>query len=59
MSKAQISKTIQSSGFLGKRFGPLLKTGLPLIKNVFKPLAKSVLILLGLTVAASAANTRI
>ena len=35
--------------------GPLLKTGLPLIKNVTKPLAKSVLIPLGLTVAASAA----
>ena len=35
--------------------GPLLKTGLPLIKNVIKPLAKSVLIPLGLTVAASAA----
>ena len=35
--------------------GPLLKTGLPLIKNVTEPLAKSVLIPLGLTVAASAA----
>ena len=53
-SKAQISKIIQSGGFLGKVLGPLLKTGLPLIKNVIKPLAKSVLILLGLTVAASA-----
>ena len=28
----------------GKLPGPLLKTGLPLIKNVIKPLAKSVLI---------------
>ena len=34
--------------------GPLLKTGLPLIKNVTKPLAKSVLIPLGLTAEASA-----
>ena len=44
LSKAQISKTIQSGEFLGKLLGPLLKTGLPLIKNVIKPLAKSVLI---------------
>ena len=46
-SKGQISKTIQCGGFLGKLLGPLLKTGLPLIKNVIKPLAKSVLIPLG------------
>ena len=39
--------------------GPLLKTGLPLIKNVIKPLAKSVLIPLGLTAAASAADAGI
>ena len=43
---------IQSGGFLGRLLGPLLKTGLPLIKNVIKPLAKSVLIPLGLTTAA-------
>ena len=42
LSKAQIYKSIQSGGFLGRLFGPLLKTGLPLIKNVIKPLAKSV-----------------
>ena len=53
--KTQLSKMIQSWGFLGRLLGPLLKTGLPLIKNVTKPLAKSVLIPLGLTVAASAA----
>ena len=47
---------IQSGGFLGKLLGPLLKTGLPLIKIVIKPLAKTVLIPLGLTAAASAAN---
>ena len=39
--------------------GPLLKTGLPLIKNLIKPLAKSVLILLGLTAVASAADAGI
>ena len=54
--KTQLSKMIQSWGFLGRLLGPLLKTGLPLIKNVIKPLAKSVLIPLGLTVAASAAD---
>ena len=58
-SKAQINKIIQSGGFLGKLLGPLLKTGLPLIKNVIKPLAKSVLIPLGLTAAASAADAGI
>ena len=39
-------------------FGPLLKTGLPLMKNVIKALAKSVLIPLGLE-AASAADAKI
>ena len=37
--------------------GPLLKNGLPLIGNVLKPLPKSVLILFGLTAAASATET--
>ena len=40
LSKTQLSKMIQSGGFLGRLLGPLLKTGLPLIKNVIKPLAK-------------------
>ena len=53
-SKTQLSKMIQSGGFLGKLLGPLLKTGLPLIKNVITPLAKSVLNPLGLTAAAAA-----
>ena len=53
-SKSQLSKMRESGGFLGKLFGPLLKTGLPLIKNVITPLAKSVLIPLGLTAAVSA-----
>ena len=44
LSKTQLSKMIQSGGFLGRLLGPLLKTGLPLIKTVIKPLAKRVLI---------------
>ena len=53
-SKTQLSKLIQSGGFLGKLRGPLLKTGLPLIKNVLTPLAESLL-----TAAASAADAGI
>ena len=49
MSKAQISKIIQFEGFLDKILGPLLKTGLPLLKSVIKPLG-----LLGLTATSSA-----
>ena len=59
LSKTQLSKMIQSGGFLGRLLGPLLKTGLPLMKSVIKPLAKSVLIPLGLTAAASAADVGI
>ena len=50
---------IQSGGFLGQLLGPLLKTGLPLMKSVITPLAKSVLIPLGPTGAASAADAGI
>ena len=50
---------IQSGEFLGKLLGPLLKTRLPLMKNVLTPLAKSILIPLGLTAAASAADAGI
>ena len=59
LSKTQLSKMIQSGGFLGRLLGPLLKTGLPLMKSVIKPLAKSFLIPLGLTAAASAADAGI
>ena len=59
LSKTQLSKMIQSGGFLGRLLGPLLKTGLPLMKNVIKPLAKSALIPLGLTAAESAADAGI
>ena len=53
LSKTQLSKMIQSGGFLGRLLGPLLKIGLPLITNVITPLAKRVLITLGLTAAAA------
>ena len=49
-SKAQISKIIQSGGFLGsllsKLAGPLMKRAVPLAKNILAPL--------GITAAASA-----
>ena len=54
----KLSKT-QSGGFLSRLLGPLLKTGLPLVKNVIKPLAKSDLIPLRLTAGASAADAGI
>ena len=56
LSKTQISKMIQSAGYFGRLLGSLLRTGLPLIKNVIKPLAKNLLIPLGLTAAASVAD---
>ena len=50
LSRVQISKIIQSGGFLGsllnKLAGPLMKVAIPL--------AKHVLALLGITIAASA-----
>ena len=39
--------------------GPLLKTGSPSIGNVIKPLAKNMLIPLGLTAAESATDAAI
>ena len=59
LSKTQLHKIGQSGGFLGRLLGPLLETGLPLRKNVLKPSAKSVLIPLGLTAAASRADAAI
>ena len=50
LSKAQISKIIQSGGFLGsllsKLAGPLMKVAVPLAQNILAPL--------GITAAASA-----
>ena len=54
LSKAQISKIIQSGGFLAKILGPLLKTGLPLLKSVIKSLG-----LLSLTAASSAIDASV
>ena len=45
-----------SEKFLGRFLGPLLKTGLLLMKNVIKPLAKSVLTPLELTAEALATD---
>ena len=59
LSNIQLHKIGQSRGFLGSLLGPLLKTGLPLIGNVLKPLAKSVLIPLRLTAVASATDAAI
>ena len=56
LSKTQLSKMIQSEGFISRLLGPLIKPGLPLIKNVIKPLAISVLIPLELTAAAADAG---
>ena len=42
LSKTQLYKIGQLGGFLCRLLGPLLKTGLPLIGNVPKALAKSV-----------------
>ena len=49
LSNTQLSKMIQSGGFLSRLLGPLFKTGLPL----------SVLIPLGLTAVASATDVGI
>ena len=56
LPKTQICKWYNQEDFL---VDLLQKTGLPLRKNAIKPLAKSVLILLGLTAVASAANAGI
>ena len=39
LSKTQLSKIVQSGGFLERLLGLLLKAGLPLMKNVLQPLA--------------------
>ena len=59
LCKTQLSKKVHLGEFFGRLLGPLLKTGFPLIKNVIKLLAKSVLIPLGLSVAASATDVAV
>ena len=52
MSKVQTKKIIYSGGCLGRLLSPLLKTGLPLLNSVIKPLG-----LLGFTAASSGTTT--
>ena len=54
-----MDKIGQSGGFLGRILGQLLKNGLPLMGNELKPLAKTILIWLGLTAAAAANDAAI
>ena len=51
LSKSQLSKMIQSRGFL-RFLRPLTKIALPFLKTSAKPLIKNVLLSLGLTTAA-------
>ena len=53
MSKTQLHKIGKLGGFFFRFIGPLLKAGLPLIGNVIEPLAKGVLMVVGLTTAAA------
>ena len=55
----QLHKKGQLGGSLGIHLGSLLKSGLPLMKDILKPLAKSVLIPLELTAAASVTDAAI
>ena len=48
-----------SGRFFCRLLGPIIKIGLPLMKNVLKPLTKSISIPLGLTVALSVVNSGI
>ena len=59
LSKTKLHKIGQSGVFVGRLLGPLLKTGLPLMKDLLKPLAKRVLIPLELTAGASATDATI
>ena len=59
LSRSQLHKIGQPGGFLSRLLGPLLKTGLQLIRNLLRPLAKSILITSGLTAAAAATDATI
>ena len=59
MSKTQFHRIGQSGGFLVRFLGPLLKPGSPLIGNILKSLAKSVLLSLRLTVGSSTTDAAI
>ena len=59
LSKTQLSRVVQLGGFLIRLPGPLLKIGLPFMKNIITLVAKSILIPLGLNAAASSADAGI
>ena len=59
LSKTQLHKIGQSQGFLGILWRLLLKTRLPLMKNILTPLAKSLLVPLRLTAAAAVTDSAI
>ena len=59
LSKIQLHKIGESEGFLGRLLERLLKTGLSLMKDLFKPLDESVLMPLELTAPASATDAAI
>ena len=59
LSNSKLYQMARIGGFLGKLLGPLLKTGLSLMKNVLKLLAKCALIPLRLIESASVADTKI
>ena len=59
LSKTQLSKIAQSVGFLGRLLSSLLKIGLLLMGNVLQPLAKNILVRLGLKAAASEADAEV
>ena len=59
LSKTQLHEIGQWGGFIGRLLRPLLKTALPLMKNVLKSLARNLLVPLGLIAAASATDAAI
>ena len=59
LSRTQISKVVQSGRSLDRLLGSFVKTGLPLKKNVLKPLPKPVLMPLKSNAAASVADAGI
>ena len=59
LSKTHLHEIGQSGTFVGRLLRPLLKTGLPLIGSVLKPLGKSILRPIGLTVPASETDAAI
>ena len=59
LSKTQLHKIGKSGGFLFRLLGLLVKASAPLMKNVLKLIAKSVLIPLGLTATASTTDAAI